>query len=129
MNSKSGLKNFQAAFLQIKLNYIIINKKSFLNIRLWSVSQIRFYFPHSFRIQFFCIFRRNRWRNYYFFPIFQFAGVAIVYSSTNCKESKTRSTSSKFLPVDAGYVIMSLTFLAGSIISKERTVAETEALG
>src|SRR6185369_13905832 len=46
-------------------------------------------------------------------PSFQLTGVATLYLAVSCSESITRSISSKFRPVLAGYVIVNLTFLSG----------------
>ncbi len=62
-------------------------------------------------------------------PSFQLPGVATLWWSVSCSESITRSTSSKLRPVDAGYVMVSRTFLFGSITNSERTVNVSLAFG
>ena len=55
-------------------------------------------------------------------PGFQFAGVQMRFESLSCKESTTLRISLKLRPVEAGYVIIALILLVGSIINTERTV-------
>jgi len=55
-------------------------------------------------------------------PFFQSAGVATLCDPVNCKLSITRKISSKFLPVEAGYVMVNFTFLSGPIINTDLTV-------
>ena len=62
-------------------------------------------------------------------PFFQLTGVATEYLAVSCKESMTRKTSSKLRPVDAGYSILSFTFLSGPMTNTERTVRVLSALG
>src|SRR3989442_404146 len=62
-------------------------------------------------------------------PSFQLTGVATLNLAVSCKESTTRSSSSKFRPQEAGYVIMSLIFLSGPITNTDRTVMLSAALG
>src|SRR5438445_3013399 len=62
-------------------------------------------------------------------PSFQLTGVATLNLAVSCKESTTRSSSSKFRPQEAGYVIISLIFLSGPITNTDRTVMLSAALG
>ena len=50
------------------------------------------------------------------------AGVQTPFLSQVCKESRTRKISLKFLPVDAGYVMIALMTFFGSIINTDLTV-------
>ena len=47
----------------------------------------------------------------------------------NWRESITRNISLKFLPVEAGYVIINFTFLSGEITITDLTVNLSEAFG
>ena len=55
-------------------------------------------------------------------PFRQSAGVATFLTAVNCNESITLKTSSKFLPVVAGYKIDNLSFLSGPMIKTARQV-------
>src|SRR5690554_1009395 len=62
-------------------------------------------------------------------PSSQLTGVATLWLSVNCSESMTRRISLKLRPVLAGYVSVRRTFLFGSMMNTERTVAVVLALG
>ncbi|MNU05319.1 hypothetical protein D3C72_2500740 [compost metagenome] len=62
-------------------------------------------------------------------PFFQLTGVATECLAVSCRLSMTRSTSSKLRPVEAGYSILSFTFLSGPMTKTERTVSVLSALG
>lgn len=49
-------------------------------------------------------------------------GVVTPFLSPVCRLSITLSTSAEFLPVEAGYIIVNLIFLLGSITNTERIV-------
>src|SRR5580765_4427371 len=55
-------------------------------------------------------------------PCFQLTGVATLCFAVNCRESMTRSTSSKLRPVVIGYTRISLIFLSGPMTKTLRTV-------
>jgi len=52
-------------------------------------------------------------------PAFQSTGVATFMLAVNCSESMARSTSLKFLPVVAGYKMLSLSFLSGPMMKTD----------
>jgi hypothetical protein len=55
-------------------------------------------------------------------PACQSIGVVTPFRSPSCKLSMTLNTSALFRPVDAGYDIVSLIFLFGSMMKTERIV-------
>src|SRR4029453_4075912 len=62
-------------------------------------------------------------------PGCQLTGVATWWAAVSCSESRARRISSKFRPVLAGEVSISLIFLSGPITNTERTVMVSLALG